>query len=235
MRTASTRVVLQQRAGRVREAEDVLFAGAGEIDRVGRRRVRRQAAAQCPLGSLREQRQLDPARAEEIARDRAVAAAVTDDRDARAARPVRREQRLRDVDERARRVHEMDPSCAAGRFDGVATARQRSCVRAGGAAPRRGAADGQEDDRLPGGPRRLDEGPPVEEVLAVDRDHPSPVVLGERLDELGGAEIRLIPDRHRTREAEPHILEQQRHLEHDVAALRHEADRPGRQRSRCEL
>src|SRR6516162_5093950 len=107
---------------------------------------------------------------EQVARDRAVAAAVADDRDAPAAWPVRREERLGNVDKPARRVHEMDPGCAACSFDRVATARERAGVRSRGATSLCGPADRQQDDRLSGSARRLDERPAVEEVLAVHPD-----------------------------------------------------------------
>ena len=139
-----------------------------------------QVLAQSRLGALREHGQLDSPRAEQVARDRAVAAAVADHGDAPAAGPVRREQRLRDVDEPPRRIHEVDPGGAARGLDRFTAARERAGVGVRGAAPRIRAADGQEHDRLAGGPRRLHERPAVEEVLAVDPDHARPVVLAER-------------------------------------------------------
>src|SRR4029077_11177105 len=48
-------------------------------------------------------------------------------------------------------------------------------------------------------------------------------------------DVRLVADRHRAREAETVVLEQQPYLEQDVAALGDEADRPCRERSRGEL
>ena len=82
---------LEKRARRTREAEDVLLARAGEVDRVRRRGRRRQQLAQPGLRGLRQHRQLDSAPSEEVARDRAVAAAVADDRDATATRTVGRQ------------------------------------------------------------------------------------------------------------------------------------------------
>ena len=83
---------------------------------------------------VREQRQLEPVALEQVARDRAVAAAVADHGDPSATGPVRREERLRRVDERARRVHEMDPAGTARRLDRLAAARQRAGVGARGAS-----------------------------------------------------------------------------------------------------
>ncbi len=191
--------------------------------------------AQRRLGRLLERLQLDPTRAEQVARDRSVAAAVADDRDAPAAGPVRREQRLRGVDELPRRLDEVNPAGTARRLDGVAAARQRARVRAGGTLAGLAAAHGEEDDRLPGGPRRLDERAAVAEVLAVDADHPRPLVPAQRGDELGRVHVGLIADRDRAREAEADVLEQEPRLEQDVAALRDEADRPRGQRGRGEL
>src|SRR5262249_39414936 len=152
------------------------------------------------------QRQLDPASTQEVARDRAVAAAVADDCDPAATRTMGREQRLRRVDELSRRLDEMDPTRARRRLDGVATARERARVRACGAATGVGATDGEEDDRLARRPGRFDEGAAVEEVLAVDADHPRPLVLSERGDELGCVHVRLVADRDRAGETEPRIL-----------------------------
>ena len=81
---------LEKRARRAREAEDVLLARAGEVDRVRRRGRRRQQLAQPGLRGLRQHRQLDPAPSEEVARDRAVAAAVADDCDPAPPGTVRR-------------------------------------------------------------------------------------------------------------------------------------------------
>src|SRR5205807_8246023 len=70
---------------------------------------------------------------------------------------------------------------------------------------------------------------------AIDADHPRPLVPGERGEELGGADVRLVADRDRAREAEAGVLQQEPDLEQDVAALRDEADGAGRQRRRREL
>src|SRR6478752_2637937 len=150
-------------------------------------------------------------------------------------RAVRSEQRLSCVDQLSRRVDEVDTPSEARRLDRVARAGERAGVRARGAAARGGAADREQHDRLPGRPRRLDKGAAISEVLAVDADHARRLVLGERGDELGDADVRLVADRDRPREAEAVVLEQESDLEQDVAALREEPDRPGRQRCRREL
>src|SRR5205814_9483216 len=117
--------------------------------------------------------------AQQVARDRAVAAAVADDRDAAVTRTVGREQRLCRVDELPRRLDEVDPAGATRRLDGVATARERAGMRARRAAPGVGAPDGEKDDRLARRPRGFEEGAAVQEILTVDADHPRPLVLAE--------------------------------------------------------
>ena len=121
-------VVLQQGAGRADEAEGVLLARAGEVDRVRGCRGRRQRGAQNRLSRVGEHGQVEAVQTEQVARDRAVAAAVAHDPDAPAAWPFRRKQRLDCVDELSRRVDAMDAGSPAGRVDGVEVARQRAGV-----------------------------------------------------------------------------------------------------------
>ena len=123
----------------------------------------------------------------------------------RPARPVRREARERPVDELLRRRHPEDPGRAAGRLDGGRVARERTGVRGGGARSRLAAAGGEQDDLLAGRDGRgtgAGEGPPVAEVLAVDADHAGVLVGGERLDELGGLDVGLVPERGEPRDAD---------------------------------
>src|SRR6476646_8300908 len=124
-------------------------------------------------------------------------------------RAVRSEQRLSCVNQLARRVDEVDTPSEARRLDRVAGAGERAGVRARGAAARGGAADREQHDRLPSRPRRLDKGAAISEVLAVDADHARRLVRG---DELGDADVRLVADRDRPREAEAVVLEQESDL-----------------------
>ena len=85
------------------------------------------------------------------------------------------------------------------------------------------AASGREEDdllarqlrRLPG-PR---ERPAVAEVLAVDADHAGVLVRRERLDELGGLDVGLIPERGEARDADAILRAEQAQLEREVATL----------------
>ena len=186
------------------EVPEVLLSGAREVDGIGgddRRRDREE-----PVGErVGEPRQLEPGLGHEVGGDDARAAAVADDRDPAVLRPVRREARQRAVDELLRRRHAQDPRRAAGGLDRGRVARERTGVRGGRARSRLAASGREQDDLLARPLRRLAgarERPAVAEVLAVDGDHPRVLVGREGLDELGGVDVGLVPERGEARDAD---------------------------------
>ena len=82
------------------------------------------------------------------------------------------------------------------------------------------------------GPR---ERPAVTEVLAVDADHAGVLVRRERLDELGGLDVRLIPERGEARDADAVLRAEQAQLEREVAALGDDPERAGRELVHAEI
>ena len=149
-------------------------------------------------------RQLEAGLGDEVGGDDARATAVADDRNPRSCRTVGCEAREHAVDQLLRRRHAEIPAArhaastaaeslaSAPVCDAAARARPR-CPR-----PRGGRPACPPAGRLPG-PR---ERPAVAEVLAVDPDHAGVLVRRERLDELGGLDIGLIPERGEARDAD---------------------------------
>src|SRR6187200_2710962 len=82
---------------------------------------------------------------------------------------------------------------------------------------------------------RRGEPAPVAEVLRVDGDRARLVVPGERADELGRLDVRLVAQRDEAREPEADPGRLRADLEREVAALGDEADRAARQVLRDEL
>ena len=85
--------------------------------------------------------------------------------------------------------------------------------------------------RLPG-PR---ERPAVAEVLAVDADHAGVLVGRERLDELRGLDVGLVPERGEARDADAVLRAEQAQLEGEVAALGDDPERAGRELVHAEV
>src|SRR5439155_16042189 len=123
------------------EAPEVLLPAAGEVDRIARRRRRRERVGHPRRELVGQRRQLEAIAGGDVRGYDAVTATVAADRDASSARPRRGERRLRDVDQLRGRAYTDDAGRAAGRLDGRSAAdksagmRERG-ARAGGARPR---------------------------------------------------------------------------------------------------
>ena len=182
----------------------------------------------CELG--RERRQLEPGLGDEVGGDDARATAVADDRDPRSCRTVGCEAREHAVDQLLRRRHADDSGRAARSLDGGRVARERTRMRCRRARPGLAASGREEDDLLarplgclPGSRER----PAVAEVLAVDADHAGVLVRCECLDELGGFDVGLIPERGEARDADAVLRAEQAQLEREVATLGDDPERAG--------
>ena len=185
----------------------------------------RQLAGEHGRELVREPWQVEPRGGGDVAGDRAVPAAVANDRDPRAPQRARAHERLHKVDHLMRRLHEVHARRARSGRDHGRARDQRPGVRPRGARARLGRADGEQHDGLFGGGGRVHEGAPVAEVLGVDGDHLGRLVLGERGDELRKVDVGLVPDRGEPREAELDRAREDAELEGEVAALRDQADR----------
>ena len=228
----------EQGADDAREAVDVLLASAGEVDGIDERRRRRQRSGELGPRRLGELRQLEARSDDEVGGDHRVPAAVGRERDAPSRRPPVREEAHGHVHDLLRRGDELDARAQAGRADRLEVAGQCARVGARRAGARLGGAAGQENDRRPrldGGLPGAGELAPVAEVLEVDGDQPRGLVRGERLDQLGRLDVRLVPERDEAREAEPELGAHHADLEREVSALRDEADRAGLELLRAKL
>jgi len=176
-------------------------------------------------------RQLQTVRVRQVSRQGDVAAAIADDAHPAAAREMRHQQALSELDHLARR---RDPLDAAGPTRGIDSNRgadQGAGMRAGRAGAARRGADGEEDHRLTRlqrAQRRSRKRTTIAKILGVDGDDLRGVVAGEALDELGHVQIRLVTDRDEPRESEAGLPRDRRELKPEVPALRDQTDRAPR-------
>ena len=172
---------------------------------------------------------------DDVGRDTCVPAAVRDDADPAHLRGSVTEEGGRHVRELPWTRHPVHPGGPAGRVDDRAVGRQRSRVRLRPADGGLAATHRQQQDRLPR-PGRLgggvDERPPVTEVLAVHGDEIGVVVLDAGADEVGGAEVCLVPERGEPGEPVSAGLEELAEFECHVAALGEQRDPAGGKRVR---
>ena len=165
-------------------------------------------------------------------------AAVGGERDPPSGRSAVGEQPHGDVDDLLRGVDELDARGEARRLDGGEVAGERARVRAGRAGARLRGAPGEQHDgrpRLDGRGRGARELPPVAEVLAVERDQPGRLVVGERRDQLGRLHVGLVAERDEAGEPEAELGPDHPDLEREIPALGDEADRAGLELLRADL
>ena len=227
---------LEQRARRAREAERVLLPRAREVDRVRGRRGRRQRRTQ----RRPARRPASTGSSRSCAPSRSLATAPYPPPSPITAT---RRPRGRSAASSACSVSTQPPRCVdavdagrtARRVDRIERARERTGVRASRARRRLGAArpSAARPACPPSAPprrTRARRGSPRSR-----RRSPSSRRARRDREHVGDVEVGLVADRREPREAEPDVGEQQPGLERDVAALRDEPDRPGRQRVRREV
>ena len=151
---------------------------------------------------------------------------------------VRGEERLGDVDELARRANLVDACGARMRRRPREGLRRGSRVRASRLEAGPAAAGREQNDGLAGRDRLGTGGreqPPLAELLEVEAITRVPSCAAKSRHELGGLEVRLVPERDEAGEAEPVVGGEQRELERQVAALRDQPDRSRRKRAPADV
>ena len=222
-----------QRAHRHRAG---IAALGGDVDRVLRRGVGRDQAAQVLLQGRRERRHRQVVRRQRVRHPRAAAAGHGDDADAPTARRLAGQQRPGDRHRLVRVVGLQDAILAEHGAVRRVGARQRGGVRGGGALARLGVADLDGNDRLATRARlrrRGDKARSVADRLAEQHNRVRAVVAGHVVQEVGEGEVGLVPGGHDIAEAQSGRLAPVEQRKADAARLRDDADAPvGDQRGR---
>ena len=203
-------------------APHVLLPRAGEVDRVGHRRLRPQRGLELAGERAGQHRGLQAGRIQRIGGHRPVPAPVGEDHGPASGQPPGPAHGGQQVGHLGRVLH---PERTHGRARGVDHHRGRGeRARVGGRAAHRrlGAAGSQQDQRLAGVAQRpggVEEGPAVDDVLGVDGHGPGPLVVQAGMQEVDEAEVRLVAERDEPGHAQAAVGQQAGEVEHQVAAL----------------